>query len=156
VDSLLAKYGRDTLLQVPGFADRNDRVVLNAHKGIIIPVRNLDGAIIALKVRHDVGHNGPKYTWVSSKNMSCGNVVHVPLGVSVPIATARLRVCSISRKKALFSRGFRGGTPAFGTDSKRRRVEVGRRDRLERRADHLGARCQRLAAGRTAAPADGR
>jgi hypothetical protein len=90
VDNLLAKYGRDTLLQVPGFMGKNDRVVFTAHKGIVIPVRNLQGAITALKVRHDEGHNGPKYTWVSSKNVSCGNVAHVPLGVSAPAATVRL------------------------------------------------------------------
>jgi hypothetical protein len=90
VDNLLAKYGPGALLQVPGFMDKNDRVVLNAHKGIIIPARTLGGSIVALKVRHDEGHNGPKYTWVSSKNVSCGNVAHVPLGVSAPAATVRL------------------------------------------------------------------
>jgi hypothetical protein len=40
----------------------------------------------------------------------------MPQGLDGLMSRQKLRVCSISRKKALFSRGFRGGTPAFGTD----------------------------------------
>lgn len=90
LDTLLNAHGRDRLLSVPGFQERGDRVVLPVAKGFLIPVRGPAGHIQALKVRHDSGHAGAKYTWVSSKEVSCGNVVHVPLGVQPPVALVRL------------------------------------------------------------------
>ena len=50
--------------------------------GLLIPVRNLDGHIVALKVRADVPGDGPKYTTISSAKHggpSPGAQVHVPL-----------------------------------------------------------------------------
>jgi hypothetical protein len=90
IDGLLAKHGREKVLTVPGFSEKNDRVVFTAGKGIIIPVRDVAGNMVALKVRHDNAYNGPKYTWVSTQDVSCGNLVHVPLGTPVPAETVRL------------------------------------------------------------------
>jgi hypothetical protein len=90
VDVLLGKYPRDQLLTVPGLLERNERVVFQASNGFLIPVRDLSGQIAGLKVRHDHGYNGPKYSWASSRAVSCGNIVHVPLGVPTSCETARL------------------------------------------------------------------
>src|SRR5262245_25376543 len=90
VDALLTTHGGDTLLKVPGFRERNGQVVFHGTNGFLVPVRDLRGRIVALKVRHDNGYNGGKYTWASTPGASCGSPVHVPLGVSVPSATVRL------------------------------------------------------------------
>src|SRR5262249_29587763 len=50
--------------------------------GLLIPVRNLDGPIVALKVRANDPGDGPKYTTISSAKHggpSPGAQVHVPL-----------------------------------------------------------------------------
>jgi hypothetical protein len=90
VDELLREHGADRLLTIPGFCEKDGRVFFNASRGTIIPVRGLSGNIAALKVRHDAGYVGSKYAWASSSQASCGNLVHVPLGVPVPSATVRL------------------------------------------------------------------
>src|SRR5262249_25700346 len=90
VDALLQAHGGDLLLTVPGFVRRYDRTVFQALRGLLIPVRDAVGGITALKVRHDAGHHGPKYTWASGAGASCGNPVHVPLGVQIPSQTVRL------------------------------------------------------------------
>jgi Protein of unknown function (DUF3987)/Domain of unknown function (DUF3854) len=90
VDSLLSTHGGPQLLTVPGFAERNGYISFLARNGFLIPARDPNGRIIALKVRHDAGHNGPKYSWASTRESSCGNPVHVPLGAPTPAATIRL------------------------------------------------------------------
>jgi hypothetical protein len=80
-DELLNQHGRDRLLTVPGFDERGGRVVFRPTDGLLIPVRQTGGAIAAIKVRHDDARGGPGYSWASSRSASCGNVVHVPLGV---------------------------------------------------------------------------
>jgi hypothetical protein len=71
---------------VPGFfmAERNGRHwwTLAGAAGLLIPVRNLDGHIVVLKVRADHPGNGSKYTTISSAKYggpSPGAQVHVPL-----------------------------------------------------------------------------
>jgi hypothetical protein len=90
VDELLREHGADRLLTIPGFCEKDGRVFFNASRGTIIPVRGLSGNIAALKIRHDAGYVGSKYTWASSSQVSCGNLVHVPLGVAAPSQTVRL------------------------------------------------------------------
>jgi hypothetical protein len=90
VDALLEAHGADRLLSVPGFQRRYDRVVFQATSGLLIPVRDPAARITALKIRHDGKHPGRKYTWASGPGASCGNVVHVPLGVPTPCETVRL------------------------------------------------------------------
>lgn len=90
LDALLDTYGRERVLTVPGFIEKGDRVVFLGSRGLLIPVCELGGHIAALKVRHDSGTAGSKYTWASGKGTSCGNVVHVPLGVPVPSPVVRL------------------------------------------------------------------
>jgi hypothetical protein len=90
VDALLAEHGAERLLTVPGFAEKDERVFFAASKGMLIPARDLAGGITALKVRHDTASHGGKYSWASTRSASCGNVVHVPLGVAVPSEAVRL------------------------------------------------------------------
>jgi hypothetical protein len=90
VDELLKEHGADRLLTVPGFTAKDGRVFFGTSTGLLIPVRDLAGRVVALKVRHDGVAQGAKYTWASSRSASCGNVVHVPLGVEPPCATVRL------------------------------------------------------------------
>jgi hypothetical protein len=89
VDLLLNRYGRAELLTVPGFRERDERVIFQASRGFLIPVRDLSGHIVALKIRHDAGYNGAKYSYASSSEASCGSPVHVPLGIQAPVPTIR-------------------------------------------------------------------
>jgi hypothetical protein len=79
-------WGADVCAHVPGFfvAERDGRRwwSLAGAVGLLIPVRNLDGHIVALKVRADEPGEGPKYTTVSSAKYGGpgpGAPVHVPL-----------------------------------------------------------------------------
>ena len=94
---LVAQIGADLCAQVPGFyrAKRNGQCgwSLAGAAGLVIPVRDLDGHIVALKVRADNAGAGPKYTTISSAKYggpSPGAQVHVPLSESVRGDTVRL------------------------------------------------------------------
>src|SRR5262249_10634100 len=61
---LKQQYSEDELLAVPGFINKNDRVELNAPRdGILGPVRDAGGRVVALKVRHDDVGAGSKYSY---------------------------------------------------------------------------------------------
>ena len=71
---------------MPGFyiAERDGQRwwTLAGAAGLLIPVRNLDGHIVALKVRADDPGDGPKYTTISSAKHggpSPGAQVHMSL-----------------------------------------------------------------------------
>jgi hypothetical protein len=94
---LVQHLGADLCARVPGFyvAEQDGRRwwSLAGAAGLLIPVRNLDGHIVALKVRADVPGDGPKYTTVSSTKHggpSPGAPVHVPLSAGVRGDTVRL------------------------------------------------------------------
>jgi hypothetical protein len=71
---MVAWWDADTCAQVPGFygAGRDGRRWWSfaGAAGLLIPVRNRDGHIVALKVRADDPGNGPKYTMISSAKYS--------------------------------------------------------------------------------------
>jgi hypothetical protein len=84
---LYQAYG-EKVFSVPGVVKRKsksgrDYVTIAGHSGILIPVRDLHGRIVALKVRVDnVQASGGKYFWLSSASNggpSPGNPCHVPL-----------------------------------------------------------------------------
>lgn len=84
-NQLATTYGSDLLLKVPGFyvkeQDGKRWLTLAGAPGLLIPVRNLAGQIIGIKVRADDPGTRPKYTWLSSSHHngpSPGNRVHVP------------------------------------------------------------------------------
>jgi len=95
--ALVASLGTDLCAQVPGFyvAEQGGRRwwSLAGAAGLLIPVRNLDGHIVALKVRADISGDGPKYTTVSSTKYggpSPGAPAHVPLHEGTRGNTVRL------------------------------------------------------------------
>jgi hypothetical protein len=106
VDVLLGQYGLAELLTVPGFQERDGRVSFAARAGYLIPVRRAGGDIIALKIRHDTGWNGSKYAWVSTREVSCGSPVHVPVGIQAPAPTVRLTEGEIKSDVATFLSGL--------------------------------------------------
>ena len=94
---LVDRLGMDLCAQVPGFyvAEREGERwwSLTGAVGLLIPIRNLDGLIVALKVRADEPGDGPKYTTISSakhNGPSPGSQVHVPLHEGMGSATVRL------------------------------------------------------------------
>ena len=83
VASLRDEFGEE-LLKVPGFVRKADRVsAVTLPNGLLIPVRDTAGSVIALKVRPDEAGRGGKYLWFSGGDgPSCGSPVHVPRGVT--------------------------------------------------------------------------
>src|SRR5262245_38873767 len=90
-------WGADVCAQVPGayVAERNGRRwwSLAGAAGLLMPVRDRDGHIVALKVRADDPGEGPKYTTISSAKAggpSPGAQVHAPLHDAPTSDTVRL------------------------------------------------------------------
>jgi hypothetical protein len=82
----VTRFGEDVCAQIPGLyvAARDGRRwwSLAGAAGLLIPVRDLEGRIVALKVRADDPGDGPRYTWISSARYGGpgpGAPVHVPL-----------------------------------------------------------------------------
>jgi putative DNA primase/helicase len=92
---LAGRFGKETLLSVPGFFvnDRNE-LGIAAFPGLVIPSRDPTGRIVALIVRPDKPPDPKhKYLYVSSANRDGpgpGAPAHVPLGVAGPVETVRL------------------------------------------------------------------
>ena len=93
----LHKQFCDSVLKVPGFImkeGRNGRfLTLAGPEGIVVPVRDLAGRIVALQIRRDVVTDGSKYVYLSSTKYdgpSPGSPVHVPLGIVKPVEKVRV------------------------------------------------------------------
>ncbi len=70
----------ERLLTVPGFTtDDGEIKPIQMPNGILIPIRDVQGRIVALQIRSDKGD--PKYLWFSGGDTSCGSPTHVPLGI---------------------------------------------------------------------------
>lgn len=87
----------DRVLRVPGFVvkqGRHDRYVsLSGAAGLMVPVRDVAGRIVAVKVRRDDGGRGPRYVYLSSAphgGAGPGSPVHVPVGVAGPCPCVRI------------------------------------------------------------------
>ena len=83
---LVHQFGQDIIAKAPGLlqreGDRGPYWTLGGHSGLLIPVRDLDGAIAALVVRCDAPCDGGKYRWFSSRyagGPSPQIICHVPL-----------------------------------------------------------------------------
>src|SRR5205823_3301553 len=67
---LVDHFGADTCARVPGlYVDTQGARrwwTLAGAAGLLIPVRDLDGRVVALKVRSDDPGDGPKYTYLTS------------------------------------------------------------------------------------------
>ncbi|HEY7307876.1 MAG TPA: hypothetical protein VH643_00815 [Gemmataceae bacterium] len=80
---LLDRDGRCPLLKVPGFVIKDGDLTIAGASGIVIPVRDFAGQIVALKVRSDNADSDSKYTYISSRNYGGpgpGSPLHFPLG----------------------------------------------------------------------------
>jgi hypothetical protein len=94
--ALQEQFG-DQLLRVPGFVikDRNgDRyLTVRGPAGLVIPVRDLAGRIVALKIRRDDPVSGSRFVYCSSAGHGGpgpGSRAHVPLGIATPAEVVRL------------------------------------------------------------------
>ncbi len=82
----MERFGADVCAQVPGLVRREEDGrawwSVGGSPGLLIPVRNLDGRIVALKLRRDEPGDGPRYLYMSSARAGGpgpGAPVHVPL-----------------------------------------------------------------------------
>src|SRR5262245_36151848 len=76
----LAEEFGDSLYEVPGFIRTPaGGPALPRLDGILIPVRDLRGYIIAMQVRQDDYEDGGKYVWLSTAAESSGSPAHYPL-----------------------------------------------------------------------------
>ena len=91
---LRAEFSDADLLSVPGFVGGDDGEITMAGpaQGLIVPVVDAHGRVIALKVRLDgVQENGGKYRSISGGGgLSCGTPTHVPIGIQGPIPEVRV------------------------------------------------------------------
>lgn len=94
--ALRVRFG-EVVLSVPGFVikagDDGPYITLAASAGLLIPCRDVEGRIVALKVRRDEPRDGPKYLYISSSNHGGpgpGAPVHVPIGIKGPVQAVRL------------------------------------------------------------------
>jgi hypothetical protein len=82
---LVERFGPEVCSKVPGLYEKEGdpaRWSIAGASGILIPVRDTDGCIVALKMRADHPGEGPKYSYISSSNHGGpgpGSQVHVPL-----------------------------------------------------------------------------
>lgn len=80
---------------VPGMFLRNEKAALSSTPGILIPIRDLAGRILGLKVRLD-NEEGGKYRWVSSRKKggpSSGGPAGYYPPIGRPAVPGSVRVC---------------------------------------------------------------
>ena len=94
---LLERFGPEVCSQVPGLYKKGGesaRWSVAGAAGMLVPARDADGRVVALKVRADDPGNGSKYSYMSSSNYGGpgpGSPLHVPLlEEAVPGTAARL------------------------------------------------------------------
>jgi hypothetical protein len=99
---LAERFGGEALLTVPGFVHRHKDghsfLTIAGSAGLLIPVRDPAGSIVALKIRIDGSKEElkaagrPRYSYLSSRpdGPGPGSPVHVPLGVTGPCPCIRL------------------------------------------------------------------
>jgi hypothetical protein len=87
---LVEELGEDVCRQVPGFIQKEGDYgvywTLSGMPGILVPVRDIQKRIIALKIRLDEPTESGKYRYLSSKShggAGAGTHVHVPLFTGV-------------------------------------------------------------------------
>ena len=92
--ALKTEFTVPQLRSVPGICQNSDGELrlVGPPKGLLIPVRDTDAKIVALKVRSNDGNDTyGKYLYVSGGGgKSCGTPTHVPLGVQGPVPILRV------------------------------------------------------------------
>lgn len=107
---LVERFGADICASVPGLFLKTDPDgeywSLAGPAGMLIPVRDPEGRIVALKVRVDDPGVGPKYLYVSSKKYDGpgpGAPIHVPLHASGTTSHTEIRLTEGELKADLAS-----------------------------------------------------
>jgi len=95
--SLVEAFGADVAASIPGLYSKQGKRgafwSLAGAAGLLIPCRDVDGRIVALKVRRDDAGDGPKYLYLSSSKhggASALAAVHVPSSVRGPCCEVRV------------------------------------------------------------------
>ena len=87
---LVRWFGEDLLAQVPGLVRRTSQRTgrpywtIGGPPGMLVPVRDLHGRIVAMQARRDEQGDGPRYLWLSSTREGgpgSGAPVHAPLSL---------------------------------------------------------------------------
>ena len=88
---------RALALTVPGVVQDDGKPLrFSSPCGLLIPVRDATGQIVALRIRLDAVGDGGKYRWISSRSRSRtdgpspGTPCHVPRGITGPVETLRI------------------------------------------------------------------
>lgn len=84
---LIAQFSSASCAPVPGFYQSGEQWTLAGPPGLVIPVRNSGGCVVALKIRRDGHTHGPKYLYLSSRKQGGpgpGSPIHVPLFDHIP------------------------------------------------------------------------
>jgi Domain of unknown function (DUF3854) len=113
------RYGRPTLLTVPGFIEEGGELRLNAATGLLLAVVGNDGLIAALNVRNAPPGGKKSYIWVSSARKdspSSGSPCHVvkPEGApshKVLVTEGVIKAEIAARRMGLMTIGMVGHTP---------------------------------------------
>jgi hypothetical protein len=92
IGKLKLEFDEESLLQIPGFRSRHVGIQFVDAEGLLIPVRDHHGRVVALKIRLDDQSVGPKYRWISGGDdgPSPGSPPHVPLGTPRQAEAVRL------------------------------------------------------------------
>lgn len=113
---LHVKHG-DFVLGVPGVIRREKNgegyLSIAGSEGLLIPVRDIDGRIVALKIRRDADADGSRYTYLSSKKYGGpgpSSSVYIPFGITAPAPTVRLTEGELKADIAYTIRRSKQGT----------------------------------------------
>src|SRR5215218_397230 len=94
VRPLLEQFGAEVCSRVPGLYKKEDgRWSVAGASGMLVPVRDIEGRIVALKIRADEAGEGSKYTYLTSTKYGGpgpGSQVHVPLHDDLDVSVVRL------------------------------------------------------------------
>ena len=97
--SLVEDFGAELCSQVPGlYENEAGRWSVAGATGMLVPVRDIEGRIVALKIRADEAGEGSKYTCSKYTYLSStkyggpgpGSQVHVPLHDELDLSVVRL------------------------------------------------------------------
>jgi hypothetical protein len=92
--TLVDDFGAEVCSQVPWlYENEAGRWSVAGATGMLVPVRNIEGRIVALKIRADETGEGSKYTYLSSTKYGGpgpGSHVHVPLHDELDLSVVRL------------------------------------------------------------------
>jgi hypothetical protein len=92
--TLVGHFGVGVCSRVPGLYEKGaGRWSVAGAAGMLVPVRDIEGRIVALKIRADEAEDDPRYTYLSSTKHGGpgpGSQVHVPMHEELDLNVVRL------------------------------------------------------------------